>query len=162
MWTFGLRNPWRFSFDSRTGDLWIADVGQDNLEEINRLSAESGGGRGANLGWASLEGTAPFLGGNPTDHILPVFEYGRDEGQSIIGGFVSRGGPTELEGVYLYGDWGTGTIWGLILDENGAVLTNIVLASVAERRLLSFAQGHNGELFVLLADGSIQRIDVVR
>lgn len=161
VWMYGLRNPWRFSFDSGTGDLWIADVGQDSREEINWLSADSGSGRGTNLGWASLEGTAPFLGGNPANHIPPVFEYGRDEGQSVIGGFVSRGGPAELEGVYIYGDWGTGTIWGLLLDSDGAVLVNTALASVPERQLLSFAQGHNGELFVLLADGAIQRIDVV-
>ena len=78
-----MRNPWRFTFDSATGDLWVADVGQSECEEIDRLPATGGfdAGRGANLGWNEMEGTHPYDGGeNPPGGVLPIFEYGHDDG----------------------------------------------------------------------------------
>ena len=89
---YGVRNPWRISFDPATGDLWVADVGQDALEEVNVLYASEGAGLGANLGWNLVEGTAPFAApGPPTSgYAGPIFEYGRDEGCSVTGGHVYR------------------------------------------------------------------------
>ncbi len=162
VWLYGARNPWRFSFDRTTGDLWIGDVGETAREEIDWLPAADGAGAGSgvNLGWPLLEGNAPFRGGNPDDYVAPVLDYDRDAGQSIIGGYISRGGPAEVEGVYIYGDWGTGTIWGLILNDDGQIVTNDELGTVPDFQLLSFSQGPSGRLFVLLADGAIQRLDV--
>ncbi|MGH9231636.1 MAG: PQQ-dependent sugar dehydrogenase, partial [Acidimicrobiales bacterium] len=81
VWLYGVRNPWRFSFDRATGDLWIGDVGQNEWEEIDRLPTAAGAGRGANLGWNEMEATHPFEGGsNPEGGVLPVFEYSHDEG----------------------------------------------------------------------------------
>jgi glucose/arabinose dehydrogenase len=91
IWSYGLRNPWRFSFDSGTGDLLIGDVGQSDWEEIDWASADSEGGE--NYGWASMEGTHPFRGGTePANHVPPVHEYDRNGlGCSVTGGYVYRG-----------------------------------------------------------------------
>ena len=119
VWVWGTRNPWRFSFDRVTGDLWVADVGQDLLEEINRLpagQARTGAGRGANLGWSDYEGSAPFWSNDePPSHVRPVVEYrhGTDERCSVTGGYVYRGSRLPgLSSVYLYSDFCDGTLWG--------------------------------------------------
>jgi glucose/arabinose dehydrogenase len=94
IWLYGVRNPWRFSFDAQTGDLWVADVGQDAWEEVTWLPAEGGvgAGRGANLGWNLVEGSHPFEGENPPDGVLPVHEYPNEGGAcSVTGGYVYRG-----------------------------------------------------------------------
>ena len=123
VWAYGLRNPWRFSFDRATGDLWIGDVGQDAFEEIDLLPRASGGGRGANLGWSEMEGVEPYEGGRePPGHVRPIFTYGRDGGGcSVTGGFVYRGAAIPpLQGTYVYGDYCIGELRGLLV-ENGAV-----------------------------------------
>ncbi len=114
IWAYGLRNPWRFSFDALTGDLYIADVGQDAWEEIDLLPAGSTGG--ANFGWNYFEGTHPFAGTPPADLALvaPIAEYDHTQGCSITGGLVYRGTALpEWQGVYFFGDFCTGAIWGL-------------------------------------------------
>src|SRR5207249_5056930 len=104
IWAYGLRNPWRFSFDRATNDLWIADVGQNAWEEVDFQPAESHGGE--NYGWSVLEGThcyRPSSNCDPSGTVLPVAEYNHDLGCSITGGYVYRGATfPELQGAYFY------------------------------------------------------------
>ena len=155
VWLWGARNPWRFSFDRVTGDLWVADVGQDLLEEVNRLPAATGGaGRGANLGWSDYEGSAPFWSNDePPGHVRPVVEYrhGADERCSVTGGYVYRGSRLPgLSSVYLYSDFCDGTLWGYA-DVAGA--HRVLLATGAPPgSVLSFGEGPDGEIYVLTSD----------
>jgi len=159
-WLYGVRNPWRFTFDRATGDLWVADVGQDAYEEINRLPATSGfdAGRGANLGWNEMEGTHPYAGGtNPPDGVLPLHEYGRDLGCSITGGYVYRGDAIPaLQGTYLYADYCSSGIRGLQIDQGQIIDDRTWDVPVAQT--YSFGQDDAGELYVLLADGRLLRL----
>ncbi len=115
IWAYGLRNPWRFSFDPKTGDLYISDVGKSEWEEINFQPANSKGGE--NYGWRILEGFHTFKNNNETNIntlTMPVVEYNHSEGCSVTGGYVYRGEQyKELDGTYFFGDFCTGTIWGL-------------------------------------------------
>ena len=163
VWLWGARNPWRFSFDRATGDLWVADVGQDLLEEINRLpagQAGTGAGRGANLGWSAYEGSAPFWSNDePPGHVRPVIEYrhGVDDRCSVTGGYVYRGSRLPgLAGVYLYSDFCDGTLWGYS-DATGA--NRLTLArGTHPAAVLSFGEGPDGEIYVLTAD-SLWRLE---
>ncbi|MGF1514699.1 MAG: PQQ-dependent sugar dehydrogenase [Elainellaceae cyanobacterium] len=146
IWAYGLRNPWRFSFDRQTGDLYLGDVGQGQLEEINFQPANSDGGQ--NYGWRVFEGTSRFAEGDlvPRDVVFPVEEYGRAEGRSVTGGFVYRGEvPSDLEGVYLYGDFVTGNIWGL-QRASGAWASELLLDS--ELGISTFGEDESGDLYV--------------
>ena len=152
VWVWGARNPWRFSFDRATGDLWVSDVGQDLLEEVNRLPAGgAGAGRGANLGWSDYEGSAPFwTNTEPPGHIRPVVEYrhGADDRCSVTGGYVYRGARLPgLYGVYLYSDFCDGTLWGYS-DAAGAHPIPLVSGAPPDS-VLSFGQGPDGEIYVL-------------
>ncbi len=120
IWAHGLRNPWRFSFDRETGDLWMGDVGQNSIEEINFQPASSNGGE--NYGWSIFEGSSPGPAGmsvgsaaGTPPYTAPHYEYGRAGGQcSVTGGYVYRGNTApSLQGTYLYGDYCSGHIWGL-------------------------------------------------
>ncbi|WP_405798286.1 PQQ-dependent sugar dehydrogenase [Streptomyces sp. NBC_01506] len=158
IWSYGLRNPWRFSFDSGTGDVLIGDVGQSDWEEIDWAPADSEGGE--NYGWASMEGTHPFRGGTePANHVPPVFEYDRNGlGCSVTGGFVYRGDAIpELRGQYLYSDYCDGTVRGLKI-ENGEVTGQSDLG-VNGGEVISFVEDCEGELYVLTIGGTISRID---
>ncbi len=159
-WLYGVRNPWRFTFDRANGDLWVADVGQDAYEEITHLPANGGfeAGRGANLGWNEMEGTHSFEGGeNPAGAALPVFEYGRDEGCSITGGYVYRGEEIPaLAGVYLYADLCSPGIRGLQLDGD-TVIDNRTWDLPVEQ-IYSFGQGDDGELYLLLGSGPVLKL----
>ncbi|MEW6286884.1 MAG: PQQ-dependent sugar dehydrogenase [Chloroflexota bacterium] len=148
IWAYGLRNPWRMAFDPLTGDLYIADVGQNAWEEINYLPAASPGG--VNFGWDYLEGTHAFEGDAPAGLTDPVAEYSHSEGGcSVTGGYVYRGAMPEWDGIYLYGDYCTGFIWGLMrLD--GAWQTQVLFDT--DVNITSFGQDKNGEVY-LLADG---------
>jgi glucose/arabinose dehydrogenase len=120
IWAWGLRNPWRFSFDRQSGDLFIADVGQGSYEEINYQPASSTGGE--NYGWRIMEGSQPFLsnGNDTAGLILPVAEYDHSQGISVTGGYVYRGtADPRLQGIYFYGDFGSGRIWGLRRNTTG-------------------------------------------
>ncbi|WP_406418627.1 PQQ-dependent sugar dehydrogenase [Streptomyces sp. NBC_01614] len=158
IWAYGLRNPWRFSFDSGTGDLFIGDVGQNDWEEIDWAPASSKGGE--NYGWGQMEGTHPFRGGTePANHVPPVHEYDRANfGCSVTGGFVYRGKAIPaLKGQYVYSDYCDGTVRSLQL-KNGKV-TAVNDLGVNGGEVISFAQGGNGELYVLAIGGSVFRID---
>ncbi|MBI4761801.1 MAG: PQQ-dependent sugar dehydrogenase [Chloroflexota bacterium] len=148
IWAYGLRNPWRMAFDPLTGDLYIADVGQDTWEEINYLPAGSPGG--VNFGWDYREGAHPFEGEAPAGLTDPIVEYNHAEGGcSVTGGYVYRGAMPEWNGIYLYGDYCTGFIWGLVrLD--GAWQTKVLFDT--DVNITSFGQDKNGEVY-LVADG---------
>jgi glucose/arabinose dehydrogenase len=154
----GVRNPWRWSFDRETGDLWIGDVGQDELEEIDRLPA--GAIDGANLGWPAFEGSQRYRDDVEVEGAVPpVFEYGRDEGQSIVGGYVYRGTRIEgLQGAFLFADTYAGELRALTLGE-GTALAERRFGEVPGGQVASFAEDPDGELYVLSLDGGIYRLD---
>jgi glucose/arabinose dehydrogenase len=160
---YGLRNPWRFSFDPDTGLLWIADVGQDAYEEVNVIDPTTQGG--ANLGWNVMEGAHCFREAScSADGLtLPLAEYGRDLGCSVTGGYVYRGGAIpELRGWYLFGDYCTGRIFGVPSDaapapEGAALAPLTVLESGVQ--ISSFGEGADGELYVAdLGGGALYRV----
>ncbi|MBW3612982.1 MAG: PQQ-dependent sugar dehydrogenase [Chloroflexi bacterium] len=153
----GLRNPWRFSFDRLTGDLWIADVGQNAYEEVNRLdpTADAGG----NLGWNVMEASHCFADANCDTgaFIGPVSEYGRELGCSITGGFVYRGDSIpDLRGWYLFGDYCGGTIFGIRSDVEELTPPRVLLETDAA--ISSFGENAEGELYLADLRGAIYRI----
>jgi glucose/arabinose dehydrogenase len=159
IWAYGLRNPWRFSFDRANGDLWIGDVGQDTYEEVDLQSATSLGGE--NYGWRRMEGFHcynPATNCSDPSFTSPVLEYPHAQGAcSITGGYRYRGTqvPT-LRGAYLYGDYCTGTIWAA--TENGAAWSSKTLFTTT-MRISSFGEDGSGELYVLdVANGIVDRI----
>jgi len=160
IWAYGLRNPWRFSFDRTTGDLWIADVGEGDREEINLARASDGYGAGVNFGWALFEGQREVRDGRPTGGSVqaPLLDLRHSATTcAVIGGFVYRGTRIPaLEGAYVYGDFcGRKIRW--LRAEDGVVTARGTLAPV--KHLASFGEDAQGELYVLsLADG-LYRID---
>jgi glucose/arabinose dehydrogenase len=160
VWLYGVRNPWRFSFDRATGDLWIGDVGQGEWEEIDQLPAAAGGGRGANLGWNEMEATHAFEGGsNPEGGVLPVFEYSHDEGCSVTGGTVYRGSAIPgLAGAYLFGDYCQGDVRALRVRDGEVTEERTFDARVDQ--LVSFAEDAGGDVYALSLLGGIYRLDV--
>jgi glucose/arabinose dehydrogenase len=158
IWAFGVRNPWRFSFDRLTGDLYMADVGQNKWEEVNFQPGDSSGGE--NYGWNKMEGTHCFPSDpcDPTGLILPIAEYGHDQGCSITGGYVYRGPDfPQMNGNYFFGDYCTGVIWRIYPDGAGGWETVQVLDS--DLVLTSFGEDVRGELYAMdRTMGSIFRI----
>ena len=155
---YGLRNPWRFDFDPFNGDLWIADVGQDRLEEINLLPSDSYTD-GTNFGWASMEGTLKRLGYKPdVNYHEPVHEYEHGDGRcSIIGGVVVRNGNLEgLEGSFIYSDLCDGKIRALV--SNGEQWVDHDLEAFVELPI-SFTRASDGRIYVLSATGGIFRLE---
>ncbi|MEU1335601.1 PQQ-dependent sugar dehydrogenase [Streptomyces sp. NPDC005865] len=158
IWAYGLRNPWRFSFDAGTGDLLIGDVGQSAWEEIDWAPARSRGGE--NYGWSQMEGTHPFRDGTePADHVPPVHEYDRTGlGCSVTGGFVYRGKTIPaLRGQYVYSDYCDGTLRTLRLKDGK--VTGVSDLGVNGGEVVSFVQGGHRELYVLDIGGSVYRVD---
>ncbi len=162
IWAFGVRNPWRFSFDRLTGDLFIADVGQDAWEEIDFQAAASAGGQ--NYGWSCYEGNHIYNSGrNCTTYgtlTTPILEYAHGPGDSIgcavTGGYRYRGTQfPAMDGVYLYGDYCTGTIWGAAY--NGSSWTSSQLADTAYN-ISAFGEDEAGELYLVDLNGSIYHI----
>jgi glucose/arabinose dehydrogenase len=165
VWAYGLRNPWRFSFDRRTGDLWIGDVGQDSVEEIDLLLATNGSnaGRGANLGWPLMEGDRPYAGSEPPpEAVAPILTYGRQDGAcSVTGGFVYRGTRVgTLTGVYVFADYCEGRLRGLT-QRDGSLREQAVLGPVVAQPS-SFGEDAEGELYVLSHTGPVYRIVAAR
>lgn len=159
IWAYGLRNPWRFSFDRVTGDLFIADVGQGLFEEVNFQPAGSPGGE--NYGWNIMEGLHCFNSAtcNRAGLVLPVVEYGHEGGNcSVTGGFVYRGHQyPALRGIYLYADFCSGRIWGL--RHTGAGWENSLLLDT-DLLISTFGEDEQGNLY--LADfggGGIYKVD---
>jgi glucose/arabinose dehydrogenase len=148
IWAIGLRNPWRYSFDRVTGDLYIADVGQNAYEEVNFQPAGSGGGE--NYGWPILEGNHCFSrsGCDSEGLTMPIWEYDHSAGCSVTGGFVYRGSRYPvLQGIYVVGDYCSGNIWGLAQGADGE-WRSAVLAQT-DARLTSFGEDDEGELFLV-------------
>jgi glucose/arabinose dehydrogenase len=152
IWALGLRNPWRFSFDRETGDLYIGDVGQGSLEEINFEARSDPGGR--NYGWNSMEGSRCFGSSNCSTEglTLPVAEYSHALGCSVTGGYVYRGTRfPALHGLYLYGDFCSGTVWALAPGKWTEAVVGQTGASIS-----SFGEDENGELYLTdLRAGSV-------
>lgn len=153
IYAYGLRNPWRFSFDPETGWLWTGDVGQNKYEEIDII--ESGG----NYGWNIMEGFHCFEPSSDCDTsglILPIVEYGRDEGVSVTGGFVYRGPAiNQLKGKYIYADYATGKIWALDFSEiNDPANTELMEVSF---QISSFGEDQDQELYLCGFDGKIYK-----
>jgi glucose/arabinose dehydrogenase len=165
VWAYGFRNPWRFSFDRKTGDLWIADVGRDSKEEINLEPAPSTGGR--NYGWHFREGTLPYEGGEkPKGAIDPVYDYDHDGTTcSVTGGFVYRGVKIKgLDGAYLFSDYCKGGIEALRVKKDATgkykVSEHHLFDAIEVGRISSFGQDADGELYALALDeGVVYRID---
>jgi len=160
IWALGLRNPWRFSFDSQTGDLYIGDVGQDRWEEIDYLPATFSAVP-ANFGWSIREGLHPYKN-TPNDTEIPltdpVFEYGHDPACAVIGGYVYRGSALpDLNGVYLFGDNCSGIIWGLIPAGNGIFRGEVVFQTGLN--ISSFGVDENGEIYLADLSGGIYKLE---
>ena len=156
IWAYGLRNVWRFSFDRLTGDMYLADVGQNLWEEISFQPADSRGGE--NYGWNVWEGSHRFAGGNAPDHVPPVYEYSHRLGCSVTGGYVYRGRAIPaLEAAYVFGDYCSGRIWALYRDAamtwRGLVLLHTGIP------ISSFGEDEAGELYLVDYRGTIYRFD---
>ncbi len=150
IWAYGLRNPFRFSFDRETGDIFIGEVGQQRWEEID--SGESGQG-GINYGWAIMEGAHCYKRATncPTDGLhMPVFEYSHAEGNVVTGGYVYRGSAiSSLIGTYVFTDFGSREIWGLTRDQNGNWMRSVLIRSDTNHNIASFGVNAAGELFAV-------------
>jgi len=163
IYAWGLRNPWRWSFDTATGDLWVADVGQNRYEEVDRLQ------RGGNYGWNCREGTHPYTDSAPaascataTGLIDPVIDYDHSQGdETVIGGYVYHGSAAPgLAGAYVFGDFISGRVW--TLTGSGQSWTRTFLFDTASNDLSSFGQDQAGELYVArISTGEIARIQQV-
>jgi len=156
IWAYGLRNPWRFSFDRATGDLYIGDVGQANWEEIDRQAASSRGGE--NYGWNAREGNHCYSSAcEEVDAVAPLAEYSHDLGCSVSGGYVYRGSAQPaLRGFYLFGDYCSGTIF--TIPTTGSVHTPKAVASTG-RQISSFGEAENGEVYLVdLGGGGLYRV----
>jgi len=164
IWAYGLRNPWRFSFDRMTGDLWIADVGQGDFEEVNFRRADVAGG--GNYGWNILEGDACFADDDceaPADYVGPIHTYGFPGSQSVTGGYVYRGGRMPfLQGTYFFADFVTADIWSLRYDgqtvseftDRGAALE----PDVSPVAISSFGEDNRGELYLTSFNGTVYKL----
>ena len=162
LWALGLRNPWRYTFDRQTGDLYIADVGQSTLEEINISTSATGRGKGFNYGWNTMEGTDCFPIGsacNSSGLALPVVEYSHAEGCSIIGGYVYRGSAIPLlQGTYFYGDLCSRFV-RTFRYVNNQVTQHFDWASLQPAgSITSFGEDGDGELYITTLDGALYRI----
>ena len=153
IWAYGLRNPWRFSFERSTGRLFCADVGQNNYEEIDLLQ------KGGNFGWNVMEGMHCYNASNcdMTGLVLPIAEYSHSEGVAVIGGYVYTGSAISgLTGSYLLGDYGSGTIWNLKESPPGTWTRTELLST--GRNLSSFGQDAAGEIYVLDLAGNVLKL----
>ncbi len=161
-WVWGLRNPWRFTWDRHTQDLWIGDVGQDEWEEVDFLRA--GRAAGANLGWSNMDSLHRLHGDNPDGGVLPITEYTHDDGNcSIVGGYVYRGTKvSSLAGAYVYGDTCSGKIWRLVQRDgnvDGHRELSITGASANGYSISSFGEDSVGELYLLDLTSGLYRFE---
>jgi glucose/arabinose dehydrogenase len=155
---YGLRNPWRFSWDRQTGSLWIADVGQDEREEVDVV--EELGDPPPNFGWAAFEGSHDPDGREPSgpgEVVFPVAEYGHDEGCSITGGYVYRGEAVPaMRGRYVYGDVCSGRLWTLRAGRDSA--SDVRREDDEAEGVASFGQDADGELYAVSLNGTVFRL----
>jgi glucose/arabinose dehydrogenase len=154
IWAYGLRNPWRFSFERGSGRLFCGDVGQDKYEEIDILQS------GGNFGWNIMEGMHcynPASGCNMSGLTLPIAEYSHTEGDAVIGGYVYKGSAIpSLAGAYIFSDNGSGTIWELVEAPPGQWTRTKLLSS--GRSISSLGQDVSGEIYVLDYSGSVLKL----
>lgn len=155
IFAFGLRNPWRFSFDTATGRLFVGDVGQDKFEEVDLVS------RGDNLGWNIMEGMHCFnppTGCNMTGLKLPIAEYDHSEGNAVMGGYVYHGTAIpSLQSMYVFGDFGSGTIWTLTETTPGQFTRNTLMLKTGHS-ITSFGQDTAGEIYVVDFSGTVFKL----
>jgi glucose/arabinose dehydrogenase len=159
IWSYGLRNPWRFSFDRLNGDLWIGDVGQGAWEEVDRATRAGGGGRGVNYGWHIMEGDAcyqPSTGCNMTGLQRPIAVYDHGQGCAIIGGYVYRGPQALLRGAYLFSDVCSGTIWSIVAGGPSPQTPTVMAGSGLG--ITSFGEGESGTVYVTAQDSHVYRL----
>jgi glucose/arabinose dehydrogenase len=158
IWAYGLRNPWRFSFDKETGLLWAGDVGQNRWEEIDIIT------KGANYGWNITEGShcfSPTTGCDQSGLTLPIVDYDHSQGCSVTGGYVYRGDNTpSLQGYYIYGDYCSGNIWAL--GYSGNSVTENVLLVASGLSITSFGEDIAGSLYILSSRGGIYSLVQIR
>ncbi len=156
IYAYGLRNPWRWSFDSGSGELWLADVGQGALEEVNRVTL------GGNYGWRCFEGTNSFnstCGPNAGSSLPPIAQYGRSLGQSVTGGYVYRGTAIpSLVGRYVFGDFATGRLWHIARDTTPTATLSTANSISTGLGIASFGQGSDGEIYIVNYSGTIHRL----
>lgn len=167
IYAYGLRNPWRYSFDRQTGDLWAGDVGQDLWEEVDLIVP------GGNYGWSVREGAHYYKPGpEGAKYIEPVMEYthrpdlqaqglypDHSTGLCVIGGYVYRGQKyPSLNGIYIYGDYNLGTIWGFRYDRDAHKVTDQGLMLIQHKNITSFAEDGDGEVYVLTQNGPIYMV----
>ncbi len=160
IWAYGLRNPWRFSFDKKTGELWAGDVGQESWEEVDVIE------KGGNYGWNAFEGSHPFtaaglVGGplkGPSPHTPPIAEYPIPaKGRSITGGYVYRGAAIpKLDGMYLFGDFVSGRIWGCAKQADGKYRTSELFHT--KLSIASFGEDAAGELYFATFEGLLHKV----
>jgi glucose/arabinose dehydrogenase len=162
IWSRGLRNPWRWSFDRATGDLWIADVGQGRYEEVNRNRASAGGGKAVNYGWRVMEGRhcySPSTGCSTAGKQLPLIEYSHavsgDDNCSVTGGYVYRGPQTLLQGAYLYGDYCSGRVWAIAATSTTGSASQMADLSA---NITSFGENQAGDVYMTTHGGAVYRI----
>ena len=163
VWAYGLRNPWRFSFDRKTGDLWLADVGQNAFEEVDYQPKSSKGGE--NYGWNIMEADSCYNDAEPTAPlktcaeqglVKPVLAYSHSVGQSVTGGYVYRGQVVPaLQGRYLYGDFVSGTLWSAAAQGDGSYQSTRLLDSGFN--VVAFGEDETGELYVADFSGTLYR-----
>jgi glucose/arabinose dehydrogenase len=156
IWAYGLRNPWRFTFDPADGSLYIADVGQGTWEEINYLPADLPAG--LNFGWDYREGNHPYEGTPPESlsFVNPVHEYDHNQGCSVSGGAVYRGSLLEWQGIYLYGDFCSGRVWGLLQTPSGEWVNEALYQ--LDRRIAAIGQDEAGEVYLVDILGSVLKL----
>ncbi len=163
VWSYGLRNPWRLGFDPATGDLYVADVGQSEREEVSVVRAIDGAGRAANFGWKLTEGLAcyePASGCDTTGLVLPVLDYDHTQGCSITGGLVYRGSalPAEYQGLYFYADFCDGWVRSFRMRDGVAIDGTEWTRLNTGERITSFGVDGAGELYLMTTAGSLCRI----
>jgi putative heme-binding domain-containing protein len=155
IWAYGFREPWRFTFDSLTGDLWVGDVGQDRIEEVAIVR------RGENHGWNVYEGFEPFSNRYRKEgatYVPPVFAYRRKYGNSVTGGYVYRGDRrSSFYGVYIFGDYTSHRIWGL--TQRDRKLQTVRQIGTSPQNIASFGADERGEIYVVGYEGMIYKLD---
>jgi glucose/arabinose dehydrogenase len=158
IWAYGLRNPWRFSFDRATSDMFIGDVGQGSWEEIDHEPAGEGG---RNYGWNIMEGPECFRQASCDQQglVLPVTAYGRDEGTTVTGGYVYRGAAQPaLAGIYFFADFGSGRIWGFAAADAGSGSVEVTELLQTDLSIASFGEDEAGELYAVDLGGAVYRL----
>lgn len=157
IYAYGLRNPWRMSFDNYTDQIWTGDVGQNMYEEVNKVE------KGGNYGWNEWEGFHCYDcvdNTMPAEMIPPIIEYNHSIGFSVTGGYVYRGSDHgDLFGKYIYGDYGTGRIWSLEIFENGTILNELIIKDPIG--LTAFGVDKYNELYVLSISGMIYKLQTI-